>query len=282
MSVLTTAGPPVYLDGPLPRAPRYTLLDTATVVDEPDEHYLNGAQVRPYPPETGGRWDPCSTGSFREKLAGEDLGDIPLFGAFGVFVPIRCTGMDLQSDTDLQERALAVLAAVESSEVEDELANATALGELQPHLTDENADLLNSGNATPLVEALSLLVNAIADTGREGLIHADPATVLAWYAANALERDGQILRTGTGTPVVSGQGYVGAVPEEDSAGASDQSWAFATGPVEIRRTAPFVTPETLVEAMDRGQNDVDFRAERYYLITWDRVLQAAVLVDRVT
>ena len=35
----------------------------------------------------------------------------------------------------------------------------------------------------------------------------------------------------------------------------------------------------ITEVLDRSNNDVTFRAERYVLVEWDTVLQAAVLVD---
>jgi hypothetical protein len=52
---------------------------------------------------------------------------------------------------------------------------------------------------------------------------------------------------------------------------------FATGPVEIRLGPGIITD--LVETLDRSDNTVTFRAERYVLATWDTALQVAVLVD---
>ena len=71
------------------------------------------------------------------------------------------------------------------------------------------------------------------------------------------------------------------VPDGDPWPSEDQSYAIATGPVEIRREDSItMLPGSLAEALDRSQNLVTYRAERDYLVEWDRQLQAAILVDR--
>ena len=52
---------------------------------------------------------------------------------------------------------------------------------------------------------------------------------------------------------------------------------YATGPVEVRLGE--VAVMDIKEVLDRSNNDVTFRAERYVLVTWDTQLQAAILVD---
>lgn len=49
----------------------------------------------------------------------------------------------------------------------------------------------------------------------------------------------------------------------------DSLWAYATGPVEVRLSEVLLTPDTLSEAMDRGTNDITFRAERLASPSWD-------------
>ena len=67
-----TFGPPIVLDdGHLPVAPPHSLLKTPGVLKDPeDEHWLSGATVYPYPNDPPRDWDPCSTGTFRQKSEG--------------------------------------------------------------------------------------------------------------------------------------------------------------------------------------------------------------------
>jgi hypothetical protein len=85
------------------------------------------------------------------------------------------------------------------------------------------------------------------------------------------------LYTTAGTPVSSGGGYAGATPFGESSAAAGQSWAFATGPVRV-----WLADEPTLDikdVLDRQDNNVTFRAEKYALVEWDTSLQAAVLVD---
>ncbi len=66
-----------------------------------------------------------------------------------------------------------------------------------------------------------------------------------------------------------------------------EEWAYATGPVDIRRSEIFTTPDTLAQALDRSlgasnsrPNTITYRAERYFAVDWDSALQAAVRIDR--
>ena len=52
---------------------------------------------------------------------------------------------------------------------------------------------------------------------------------------------------------------------------------LATGPIEVFM-GPTVTFDTR-SSLDRSDNTLVFRAERYVLSVWDTALQAAVLVD---
>jgi len=97
------------------------------------------------------------------------------------------------------------------------------------------------------------------------------------------EKNGQTLelRTLLGTLVIPGQGYTDAIPEDVGGDPSDcLEWAFATGPIEITRSEPFINPPSYAEALDTSTNIVTFRAERYYRVVWDTILQAGVLIDR--
>lgn len=275
-----TIGPPRVLDGPIPIPPRYSLLVNATIVDDLDYHWMAGGAVYPFPRlEDGAAHNACSSGTYREKLEGGVIAS-PEFGAFTVYVAETCTARGIGNDEDFRNRAVTALNALEAALVEDEFAMGAAMPS-NPHLADVTlANYVNLGTFAPM-EAAARLENAIAATGKMGLIHTDPATATAWASDVVVEREGAYLRAiATGTPVVSGYGYVGAHPIGQSAPAAGTGWAWATGPVEIRRSNVELLPGSLAQALDRSNNVVTYRAERHYLVDWDTELQAAVLVDR--
>jgi hypothetical protein len=272
------AAPSFSIDGPVPVAPRFGLLAAAQIVTGDDEHWLNGSTVRPYPLGPGHIHDECAVGSAAVKAIGADR-ELSSFGAYTVYVEDHCTARSVGDVAEFRARLLATLLAVEGSAVERELARGAGLGD-DPHLTDTHLDQLHGGTATSPENALGLLERAIGDTGKQGLIHVDPQTFTSWAALNLVQASGSVMLTRRGTPVAVGNGYIDARPDGAGALAACLSWAFATGPVQIRRTEAFVNPEDISGALARATNDVSFYGERHYLHTWDRELQAGVLIDR--
>lgn len=272
-----TMGPPVALDGPLPVPPEYALLSAITIVEDADPHWLMGGDVWGFPEELPQAIDPCASGTFRIKDEG---GEQPrgLFGSYALYLPITCTASAIDQDT-FQDRAILTFRATESFGVAHELAFGTA-NPLNPFLADGNGSFPAGNTALSPQTGLAWLEDAISATGRQGLIHATPATTSAWSAFSLLQTAGGRMTTvANGTPVASDGGYRGAQPAGHTAPGTGQSWAFATGPVQARRTEIFLNPPSLREALDRSENRVTYRAERGYLTVWDTALQAAVLVD---
>lgn len=274
-----TLGPPRVIDGPVPVPPRYSLLSVARIVDDPDLHWLAGVSVYPYPSfEDGGVHNPCAAGTEREKIEGGTV-PLPEFGAFTVYVAETCTARGIGDNEAFMNRAVTALQGLEASLVEHEFATGEKMPE-NHYLADANVDVLTGSPLAPL-EALAQLENAIAATGKMGVIGTDPGTAVAWASGCMIEREGATLRSiATGTPIVVGYGYLGTAPDGESEPADTEGWAWATGPIEIRRTGIEVVPGTLSEALDRQINVVTYRAERHYLVDWDTELQTAVLVDR--
>lgn len=265
MSVFAV-GPALAIDGPLPVAPPHGLLTIPGVLVEGEGRWMNGVNVFGYPTDTPETWEPCSSGTFRTKSdAMEQL--TPRFDPFGFYQPYVCTTASLGPDDE--KRASIGLQATQSFAVEEGISQGVALS-TNPFFGDANVTVLGGGAVTPEV-GLRYLEEAIGGTARMGMIHATPAVVVAWD--NGLDFDGSVLRTANGTPVVSGGGYIGATAD-GAAAAAGQSWAFATGPVEVR-----LSEMQLVGDVDTSNNDAIYRAEKYALATWDTALQVAVLVD---
>jgi len=288
---MTGIGPLWRVDGPLPLAPQYGLLQAARspVVriipnDEGPLRWGGGAQIYPYPPDAGHGFDSCSVyGSTpTEKEEGSEI-DLPIFDALTVYLAETCSSFGIGNDAEFRARAVAALAAVEGRVVEREfMAGDVFPG--SPHLADGAGDFPNGTTATSVVDAFATLEEVIADSGRQGLIHCSPAVATKAASELVLETSSNgVLRTiGCGTVVIPGQGYAGDAsdPAGAPAAAAKESWVYATGPVDVRRSDVEVVPGTLAEALDRAMNVVTYRAERYYLVDWDTAVQAAVLVDR--
>jgi len=284
----TTFGPTVGVDGPVPSPPRYSLLSVARINppnwlqqnQEPDLHYLSGVEVWPYPDaRSGDVHNPCATGTTDEKADQQEL-PVPEFGSFAAYETIECSTRSISEDYDLwAARAVAALQATESYQVEVQFARGLRLP-LTPHLTDSNVTLVDNTGLSP-ERALAALVQSAGRTGSEFVVHADPATAVALTADVLVEREGTDLRViATGSKVVVGDGYVDSRPAGGLAPSATLSWMYATGPVDVHRSGIEVIPGSAREAMDRTQNFITIRAERYYVVDWDTVLQDAVLVNR--
>lgn len=268
-----TFGPPVTLNGPLPLAPPHSLINTPGVLITGEvDRWLNGVNVYPYPSALPGLWDPCSAGTTRTKAEGEGE-PLPMFASFVVYLPISCTAMSIGDPEEFAGRAEIAMRAVESYAVEKQLVSGDGVA-TNPYLEDAAVTILASGAAVSPAAALSYLEDAIGATAKQGMIHATPSVVSQWFDQT---RDDSPLVTVNGTRVAAGDGYIGSRPTGGSAAAAGQSWAYATGPVEVRHSN--VLMPDISEVLDRTNNDVTFRAERYALVEWDTVLQAAVLVD---
>jgi len=275
-----TLGPPLSLDGPLPVAPLRSLLNTVTVIDSPDLRFGVGGVVWPYPPGLPESFDPCSTGTFRTKSEGEGW-DLPQFQPFTVYLPITCSSITAAAP-GFADRVQLAFAATESYAVAYELARGVA-NPLNPFLDDANLNILAAGVAVQPDAALSYLEDAIGATGRGGVILTTPAVGASFNGSNCgygIEvQSGRLVTTANTTPVALDGGFIGASPSLHAPLVAGQGWAFATGPIMVRRSPDIQILSTLKESTDRSDNTVTFRAERDYLVIWDTVLQAGALVD---
>lgn len=274
MSVAAIAGPRLDLRGPLPVAPLHSLLNTpgVVVVEDDDGRWLNGVNLIGYPESTPLTWNACIPESSDVGVKDEgEAGAQAQFDPFVCYLPVTCSSLSYPYIRDWSE---VTLEATYSMAVEKGLVGIDQAGlGPNPSLGDSNVTVLGGGAKSPIV-ALSYLENAIGATGRKGLIHATPATITQLNTDTFLNPDELI--TTNGNLVVSGDGYIGAAANGVSPGAG-QDWMFASGPVEVRISPLAITD--LRESLDRSENVITFRAERWVLATWDTSLQVAVLVD---
>ncbi len=274
MAEFTAVGPALNIDGPPPVAPPQSLLNTPGVVVAQDAtRVLNGVNVWGYPSDCPSLWEPCSDGTFRLKNDDSDQ-PTPRFDSFVVYQPITCSSISMGDPDEFRGRAEAVLAATISSGVEEAMA-AGVTGSSNPHFGDAAVDVLNSGTAVTPRIGVSFLEQAIGDSCRLGMIHLTPA-VIAGLPAPFTDEQGSLM-TANGTPVVSGMGYQGVDTPYLTTPSAKQDWIFATGPVQVY-LGPLIFTD-IKETLDRSDNTVTFRAERYVVALWDTAVQAAVLVD---
>jgi hypothetical protein len=252
-----------------------------TIIAEGDPHWRSGVVVDSYPEDLPESHNPCAAGTMRVKATGTDPPQ-PEFSSFTVVYPFTCSGIGLgnEAGADLaRSRVRQVFAATEGWEVERELAIGVS-DATRPHFTLPGLATYPAGGVNTAVgprESIGLLENAIGATARAGLIHADPATFMAWAAFDLVDTDGTRAYTKRGTTVIVGDGYIGAAP--GSALTADEAYAWATGPVRVLRDEIEVLGPT-AQVLDTQTNEVTFRAERNYVVYWDTALLAGVRVDR--
>lgn len=269
--MVQAAGIRLDLDAPPLVEPPRSLLKTPGVVQDDGGRWLNGVVLDTDPCDPPELWEPCLTGTFREKAEGGDR-PLPTFDAFVVYLPVTCSTFGAAG---LREKVERSLNAKLSYGVELGLIGGVD-GSDNPYVADSNLDIVGSGE-TPAV-GLAYLEREIGLTGSGGLILAPPNIVSRLDAI--YEGAGGTLRTSAGTPIAVTSGSIGVVPEGESALGTSEDYMFAVTGVEVR-LGPLVS-QPLTEALDRELNEVTFRAERYVLATWDTCLQAGVLVDWAT
>src|SRR4029079_15719614 len=152
-----------------------------------------------------------------------------------------------------------------------------------PHLSDGDGTFPAGNTAKGPREALAILEEEIGKSGQMGWIHMSP--YLASRLSDWLVTGQNTLETRQGNPVIPGAGYVlqnqkgpeGVSNRDPTAG---QEWIYATGAVQIRRSQVSLTPENVGYAVESGINEATYEASRFYVVTFDKCLQAGVKVDR--
>lgn len=301
------------VDGPPPSPPRYSLVSSSRLIVETDtgdgdtgaglvgiDRFLATIKLYGYPPDKAAGWNAFREGS---SVATKGVGTpppTPQFQPVTLYLAESCSTFGIwggglseeEAQARFAGRAEAAMAAVESEALAREFMGGAVMG--NPYLANgatNDTDHFPVGDTVEgFVSAAGILENAIQElTGRAGVLHCSPRFAICLSSRNMLWRDprgpggNEVLRTINGTLVVPDGGYVGeSQPDSHAAPTSDQEWIYATGPVEVRRSQTILLPNTVREAVDRADNTITYRVERYYTASWDTELQAAVLADLTT
>lgn len=274
------------ITGPLPRAPRYSLLSVMQEIQ--DAQWQRGVAVEPYPPGVPTAIDTCVDleGTMATKTTPDGVAIPDDFPVFMGYLGNICTAMSIgETWAAWQDRVNAAFMARRSWLLERQLMNGSFV--TAPYMGDTDANVVSGALASRV--ALAQLEALGAQTGQEYWIHMPPE-VAAHLGYERLRDDRGILRTATGAPVVVGQGYsqddntsgtdVGEPPVGELAAGDRKSWIYVTGPVMGRvADTVFLNPETMSEGRDWQQNTVVYRAEQAMVVAWDKQLQGAALAD---
>jgi hypothetical protein len=203
--------------------------------------------------------------------------DISTFGYLGLDRVARITRQVEAGSQKAIERELWE-GVVRKGESHDNLA-----------LSSATATILGGGTAYSPKRALAILEQGIAEAsqfGEQGLIHMtrDVATLLS-SNSNMLFHDKvkEHLQTLGGTPVVVGNGYSGAGPD-DATGATPSAtnkWMYATGTVRVYLGDVDVVNDNLAQGYDvsGNANDMRLKAIRPAAVYFDTSIHLAVRVD---
>jgi hypothetical protein len=287
MAVAVQAVGAVPFDAPLPQPRTDDLLAVTPPVDLSADRWLRGIWSAGTVPGPAFTHDPCSTGSERAKIGPGPIAT-QVSGLFNVYLPASCTAQSVGPDPEWFIGKLeAMFLVYERAAVERALATGDGHTDLGSYLGDENMQALSMDTVDP-VTALRLLETAIARHS-SGIIHAAPSTVVAWDSLHLTTcGDDGLTYTRRGTPVAVGPGYIDAVPDNADQLLTNEQWAFASGPLEIRRGSNIDVPASAyAEILDRSMNDVLVIAERPYVFNWvarqdphdSDHTQAGVLID---
>jgi hypothetical protein len=273
---------PIRVDGPVPAPPRHTILTVSDIVPDGGERWEQGVSVYPYPCGPDRRFDQCGTIG-TPKVLSTTQGPID-FGSFAVYLNVQCTMRGIGNDVDdYRQRALAAFMAFEHEQVEGEWWDGTQLPN-NVHLTSATSatsplTVLNGGAATNLMNGLAILEGSIK---RSAVIHMSTRMATGLFSQRLLVENTikKRIETRLGTPVIPGTGYSGNAPTGSAANGGTEEFVFATTPLQIRRSEPFLTPETPAQALDRTLNNLTYYAERYYVVDFDACLRVGVRIDR--
>jgi hypothetical protein len=268
---------------PIPATPpMHGLQASAAEVTTPARWEL-GASFCPENCVEAAGWDPdCSAwpeGVKPDKSEAEhplDCYDVMPFALESAF---KCDASGFKV-LDFAGRARRQLEASTSKGMEFELWTGTIKPD-NPQL-DQGATYLSEGPMA-LLQGLTMLGQALSNCahGGRGMIHAPTFVVdsaLALYPGLFRIDGNRIVTTNRGDVVVSGTGYPGTGEDGLDVDAG-LSWIYATGPVQYRLGETIVFPDTVAEAVDRRQNNIEYRAERMALINFDTCCHFGILVD---
>lgn len=275
--------PPLYVPAPTVTPYAYGLFSVAIQPpEESDPHWQCGVDYQPFSCDKSSVvGDYCSTPLPPPKTVPEGV-DTVNGTPFTVFDGFNCHLVGF-TEAEILARVRAALDLGERRAVEREYWTGEAGS--RPRLADPSAVILNPTNppltiadALHPVGGIAALENYLADNyGGTGVIHGPRGASAVLSRFNLISVVGSRLQTIVGTPVALGGGYVINTGPDGTPAPPGTAWLYATGQVVIRRSAPWLNPDSVAQALNRTNNNVTLLAERTFIVTHECLL-AAVLV----
>lgn len=268
------AGPRTRVEATPAAAPRISLFQAATVIDD-NGRWQSGFEYAPETCIAGGGFNPCDPATSLDDIQANE--PIVVVEPVGIWVGEKCSTLGADG-RELEARVRRLLIARQPVLVEHELwTGALAQSYVDdgfdqyddnPRLTGVASDVVTQG-ATSVVRAIACLESGLADCGvDQGVIHVPAHVATFMVAAQLVRREGRLLLTNArDTIVVPGGGYDGSGPDGQAA-AVDSTWVYATGPVTVRLGV--IDNQTVnAETVDRDINDAEVRALRLAAVSFD-------------
>lgn len=265
------------------------LLQTVRPVTGDDMHWQGGFTFAPNGCLTATLADPqCDHNAF--DIDGDDLPTVVEYTPHVVTVAAKCGALTGTARDELGARVRSALEAAQGPPIERELWRGDrAISDSLPnfYLAGGSPAFVNltpgADDAIPGFYALSALQAALAEcnNGARGMIHASRQVVTMWQRFNVVRLEGTVMLDAYDNWIVAGAGYDGSDPDGDVDATGNTSWAYATGLVDVRLGEVVTIPGlgAIADALDRGNNLMQWQANRIVGATWDGCCHAGARVN---
>lgn len=129
-------------------------------------------------------------------------------------------------------------------------------------------DLTPTAGALNIAQGVAALEGWLAATyGGRGVLHVPAGAAALLGCCNIIRTDEGTPQTLMGNCVVMGSGYsVNVGPPDCTLAPAGEAWLYITGPIRVRREAPFVVPGSDTESVRITTNDRFVLAERSFVV----------------
>jgi len=249
-------------------------------INEPTNHerWEGGFSFLPESNGDGVIWVPCGTSN---TSAVTDADAIQSYVPTVVQVSVKRSSWNFQV-IDFKGRSARFLDLVSHRDTAAEFWFGTkAQAETLPNNYLTKAGFTDLGTATNATDALSELQTYITGTasgGGWGFIHTSPRVLNEWLDLRLVhacldDLENICYHDAFGNEIIVSPGYPTTVN-------GSSNWeAYATGPVYGKLGGMMLVPQDIKAALNRSNNTIEYRAERFWALVWDGAQHAKVQVS---
>jgi len=266
------------------------LLQTVRPVTGDDPHWTGGFSFPPNGCLTATLIDPQCGRPDDEPVDPEELPTVVQYTPHAVVIAATCTSLSGTLASGIGARIRTAMEAAQGPPIERELwrgdrAQLDALPNF--YLAGGSPAFVNLtpgvSDAIPGFYALSALQAHLAEcnNGARGMIHAPRQVVTMWQRFGVVRIEGTVMLDAYDNWIVAGAGYDGSDPDGEVDTTGNTMWAYATGLVDVRlgEVVPIPGVDAIAEALNRGNNMLEWQANRFVGATWDGCCHAGARVN---